>query len=140
MNEGIELLISEFPVGLKGLFRVRRYHPSMPPNVFVRVALAHSDDGTVTIALHQVTTHELREALDRVSANLPLHLANAVFRKIADNPAVAVKYLIAILNQPITDQGRYSTLLCALGGVICTGSEHICSLTASEGGRSLSRC
>ena len=96
----------------------------MPPNVPVRVALSHSNDGAVSAAFNQVTPQILREPFDGRLANFTLHPPNAVRRKIADNASMAVKDFIPIVKQPIADQRWNSALLGALGGVARAGIEH----------------
>jgi len=84
---------------------------SMPPYMLVLMAFAYRYDSAITGALYQVTAQKLGHAFQRRSTYLTLHSSNAIGGKAADNSAVAVVNFVAVVQQPVANQRRNSTLL-----------------------------
>ena len=72
---------------------------------------SHGDDATVLAALHKVAPQELPYPAQRDMAEVALHAADALLRKVAHHTAVAVELLFAIVEQPVHDERRDAALL-----------------------------
>ena len=83
----------------------------MAPDMFLGMAFPNRDDGPVLVGLYQVAAKVLRHTLYRFLANFCLQLANASGREVTHNAAMPVKLFIAVVNQPVADDGRDTALL-----------------------------
>jgi hypothetical protein len=77
-----------------------------------RVTSTYRNHMTGVASLDQIAIEELAHAPQRLSAEVPLHLANALSGEESENSAMPVVPFLAIRRQPSFNQWRHPTLLC----------------------------
>ena len=83
----------------------------MAPDMPVPMAFPHGDDAAVRAALNEITAQELGQSPQGCLPEFARHPADALWREVADHTAVAVERFIAVIKQPIRDEGWYAALL-----------------------------
>lgn len=104
--------------------------------MLVAMALADRDYSAVDTALHEIATQKLGHASNRIPTNIALKAAHGLWREVANDAAVAIELLFAVVQQPVADQGWNAALLAAPLSVECVGRAwHGGSFVAAAEGR-----
>jgi hypothetical protein len=81
------------------------------------IALAHGDHLAIFAAFHQIALHVLGQAPKGPPTDAALQATATLIGEKTDDAAIAVKQLIAVIEQPSLDQRGNATMLGTASGM-----------------------
>lgn len=84
---------------------------SIAPDVLLGVALGNSDNHAIIVCLNQVAVAIFIDKLGGIFAKVTGQLLDSSRSEIANDPAMAIKFLVTVRNQHVADDWWDATLL-----------------------------